>query len=319
MTSNNPPPLWRLTSRALGPIAPLGGAGQGIPFYCVHSISGDVTSLQPLARELAADRRVYGIQIPKGRMNAQFAQSVASIAEFYSDALDAFQPEGPLFLGGWSAGSFIALEMAQRLAKRGRDVPLLVALDGFLFRSVHGPRPSELRFYSLFARNLPRWIEEKAARPDAARSIARGIGKKLRRLSPRRPAGGAVPASDVDKFLDTSGWPPEQAAFVKILFDTIERYEPRDYCGRAVVYSARSQHLFWPGQVRGQWQHIARSAEIVDVDGSHVTMIQPPRVASLANHLRRRFAEAEAAVKHAPADVRLDNIPGLGSSAAERA
>ena len=91
-----------------------------------------------LARILGPEQRFYGIQAPPEMHNAEFAVSIESMARYYLEALVAFQPEGPYLLGGWSAGSVIALEMAQLLKVSGRKVELLIALDGA--RST--PRPA---------------------------------------------------------------------------------------------------------------------------------------------------------------------------------
>src|ERR1700722_15747966 len=108
-------PLFRLVAKRGSTIVSLAENGGGSPFYCVHSIGGDVTSFRPLAQILGTERPVYGIQVPRDRLGADFAESIHAIAAYYADALAAFQPEGPLLLGGWSVGAAIALEMAHIL------------------------------------------------------------------------------------------------------------------------------------------------------------------------------------------------------------
>ncbi len=124
-----------------GFIVPLNERGDGPAFYCVHSVGGEAINFRHLSRLLGPEQRFYGIAPPPELRNAQFASSIESIARRYVDALVAFQPEGPYLLGGWSAGSTIALEMAQLLQASGRDVPLLAALDGTPGRTSAPPSP----------------------------------------------------------------------------------------------------------------------------------------------------------------------------------
>src|SRR5215469_18549858 len=135
MAGRSQSPLWRLLDKNAKTLLPLGGQGDGTPLYCIHSISGEVTSFTRMAEKLGTDRRIYGFQAPRDKMSAEFASSVPDIAGHYVEILMAFQPEGPLMLGGWSVGGPIALEMAQQLKARGRTVALLMVVDGILYNS----------------------------------------------------------------------------------------------------------------------------------------------------------------------------------------
>lgn len=289
MSSSANSALWRLTSRKAPTIVRLAGNEKGWPFYCVHSISGDVVSLQRLADELEPGRPIFGFQIPSHRMSDGFGDSVESIAAQYVDLLIAQEPDRPFFLGGWSAGSFIALEMAQILKRRGRPVPLLVALDGFQYgtNAAEGQR----RYYWHIIENLPHWFRNRFA--ETAARPSQTVRKTLRRATARAfsAESSGKRDSNVEKFLDTSVWPAEQAAFVRNLFGIVEKYEAMPYDGPTLVFAARAQHLLRAGQVEVTWRRIAKSAEIIEVEGSHVTMLRDPHVVGLANTLGQRLSE----------------------------
>jgi thioesterase domain-containing protein len=110
------------------------------------------------------------------------------------------------------------------------------------------------------------------------------------------------PRSAVDVFIDTSAWPSEQAAFARALFDALERYEPKEYNGRTLVYASRTQPLFHLLQVDAAWQKISAGTEIVHIDGTHLSILREPRVTVLANDLRCRLASADPASGHALLD-----------------
>ena len=122
--------LWRLAARRSNPIVAFSRNGTSLPFYCVHSIAGDVHILGKLIGALGADQALSRIQVPKEKMRADFAASIETIARDRVKTVLAFQPKGPFVLGGWSTGAIIALEMTQQLTAIGRDIPLLVAFDG---------------------------------------------------------------------------------------------------------------------------------------------------------------------------------------------
>src|SRR6202048_1342848 len=101
-------------------------------FYCVHSVWGVAgTDFLALAQRFEPSIRFYGIQAPPKRMlDIQFGSSVESLANHYAEALVKFQPKGPIVLGGYCVGAIIALEMADNLRARGREVGPLIVIDG---------------------------------------------------------------------------------------------------------------------------------------------------------------------------------------------
>ena len=303
--------LWRLTARNADIIVPLGGQGGGCPFYCVHSISGEVNSFHCLAKEVGQDRRIYGFQVPAHRMTSEFGNSVESIAEHYVELLLAREPRTKFFLSGWSAGSFIALEMAQILRRRGRETPLLIALDGFQFKTrVASEQPNYL---SNLLRNVPHWLEDTLA-TDRKRGLIQRVQKRMRRAIALSPSSKRTSErlSTVERLLETSAWPEAQTAFVRSLFDIVEKYEAKPYHGPLLVFAAKAQHFFRAGQVEFTWKRISKSAEVIRTDGSHVTMLQEPRVANLAKSLRERLAAFDQRVQHAELPPTLENAAGAG-------
>jgi len=284
--------LWRLVTKRGKAIVPLGGSGDGLPFYCVHSIGGEVTSLRRLAQVLGADRHVYGIQVPRDKLGGEFGASVHAIAECYADLLTAFQPEGPFLLGGWSAGSVIALETAQILRKRGREVSLLVVLDGLLRNSGGGMSAWNPLYQLKLVRNVPRWFSAKVAAGWRARDFAVHMRRRAAALAASLfgRLSGASPGAAADAFLDMSGWPRDQTEFAAALYAALEVYRPEPYDGRVLVYAAITEPLFNLSQVIATWSKIANVVESKTVEGTHVTMIGEPHVTGLAADLRKRMA-----------------------------
>jgi thioesterase domain-containing protein len=292
MTQDRNALLWRLVSKRTGCIVALGGDGERAPFYCVHSIGGEVGSLLPRANALGDERRVYGIQVPRERLGAEFASSVAAMADYYVDILTAFQPEGPFLLGGWSTGSVIALEMAQKFRQRGRNAEALIVLDGILYNTGAGISRRNPLYYWKLAANLPRWIAGNLLEGWGPVGIAKRVGRELKLLTALVGVGrrSIPPGSSVDAFIDTSGWPPEQAAFARAMCCAQESYCPEPYDGRVLLFTSKTQPLLHLLQVETTWRKVAAHLEAEHIDGTHLSMVRMPRVIYLANRIREMLA-----------------------------
>src|SRR5215472_12715262 len=102
-------------------------------FYCAHHLTGaaGATDYGALAGSMEGRVRFFGIQAPPVMMaQPDFGASIETLAARYAAMVARFQPRGPLFFGGWSAGAVVALEIAQQMKAEGRDVKLLAAFDG---------------------------------------------------------------------------------------------------------------------------------------------------------------------------------------------
>lgn len=288
-------PLWRLVARKSSPITALTNGAIGPAFYGIHCLFGGVTHFYPLARLLGPEQKFYGIQAPIEKLNARFAASVESMAQYYADALCAFQPEGPLVLGGWSAGSAIALEVAQQLKARGREVPLLVVIDGPLWNTGGGISAWNPLYYWKLARNLPRWIAAKLLESRSFGDLKWRVRAKLkvgRKLAMATFRGESTRYGHmVAGFMDVESMPEAQVSFMKAVFNALYEYTPKQYTGPVLVYAATTQPLHHLFQVETVWAKIAARIEVVPINGTHRTIVGEPHVIALADDLRRRLAE----------------------------
>lgn len=271
-------------------IAPLNDVGSGAPFYCVHSIGGGATEFQYLARMLGPNQRFYAIQAPTKRRNAEFAESIQAMSSYYVDELVKFQPDGFFLLGGYSAGATIALEMAQQLVVRGREVRLLVVLDGELFNTGAEMSPVHPLYWLKLLGNVPRWLLHellKNRRRFASKWPDRLRSRVLERRQTARSASHAV-----EQFLDLDRFSATHAAFIKQLYDTQLAYVPLRYSGPALVFVAKTHALFRLRQVRAAWSKIAPLSEISEVDCTHVSMMRMPHGWSVASRLRKAIEDS---------------------------
>ncbi len=271
-------------------IAPLNDVGSGASFYCVHSIGGGATEFQYLARMLGPNQRFYAIQAPTKRRNAEFAGSIQAMSSYYVDELVKFQPDGFFLLGGYSIGATIALEMAQQLTARGREVRLLVVFDGELFNTGAEMSLVHPLYWLKLLRNVPGWLVHELVK-NRSRFASKWLDRLRSRALDRRPAARS-PSHAVEQFLNLDRFSAAHAAFIKKLYDTQLAYVPLRYPGPVLVFVAKTHALFRLRQVRAAWSKIAPLSEILEVNGTHVSMMRMPHGWSLATRLRKAIEDS---------------------------
>ena len=274
--------------RTFSSLVPLASNGDGPVLYCVHSVGGEAMSFRHLAGLLGPQQRVYGIQVPPEKRTAEFASSMEAMASYYVQELTAFQPQGPYFLGGWSFGSTLALEMAQQLEASGRHVALVVALDGAPSNTGAGTSLWNPLYYGKLLCNFPRWVVDDLMVDFSVQSAVSRVRAKLASLGTTAGAGQrqAVPFPQVEGFMNTADFSKDYVAFMNAVYAALHRYVPRAYAGRVLLYQAKTQPLYHLLEVDRAWGRIARHLEVVKVRGTHISLVREPHVRPIAAHLR---------------------------------
>jgi thioesterase domain-containing protein len=267
-------------------------------FYCVHSASGVAgTDFLDLARRLEPSIRFYGIQAPPKLMpDVEFGNSLESLAEYYATALASFQPEGPLLLGGYCVGAVIALAMADKLRALGRELGPLLAIDGVPENTGAALSRWKLRYWYELIRNVRGWMSHgDLMRSRTLHSLlwsisnnASAIGKGAIGLRRGQKLGGGYA---IDGIMDVSRYPPVHKSFVNRLFQALFAYSPKRYPAKVIVYEATVKPLLYLPQIGRIWQTIAQESAVVEVVGTHISMMHEPYVDALANDMRKRITD----------------------------
>src|ERR1700677_3918032 len=213
-------------------ILPLNDNGTGPAFYCVHSITGAATGFCPMAKMLGPKQRFFGIQTPTNKRNAEFASSIETISRYYVDRLTSFQPEGNFILAGHSVGAVIALEMAQQLRARGREVSLVVVFDGELFNTGAEISFRNPLYWLKLALNVPRWIRDFLMVEFTFKTFCQTVLNKAiaaGRITKAKTSGqGLSSGHAVEGFINLSNCTPGHAEFMKALYETQFAYVPKE-------------------------------------------------------------------------------------------
>ena len=288
----------RYSQRAISPVneCALLGNSKHPAFYCVHSVSGVAgTDFLDLAERLGPSIRFYGVQAPPKLIpDVEFGKSVDSIAEYYTNALVEFQPTGPFMLGGYCVGAVIALAIAEKLRARGREIGPLVAIDGVPENIRVAPWRWEPMYVRELLRNIYGWFNHaEVMRSRSLQSLAWSISKNLSALGKgflgmdraRKLRGGYA----VESIMDVSRFQPVHVSFINRLFNALFAYKVSEYTGHVVVYEAAVKPLLQLPQIGRKWRKLAPNVEVVEIVGTHNTMMHAPYVDVLAKDLRERI------------------------------
>ncbi len=269
-------------SRSLSQLVPLGPTvharhGGDPPFICFPGCTsgyegfiGNALSLVPLARALGVGNRFYGVSLADPPPGDTFAEVLPACAERFLSDLMLEVPRGPYFVGGYSVGGLVAVEVARRLLAAGMEVGLLVLFD------VHGPgfptyrgRVERIRKHCANMRHL------------SAVGMLNYLSEKIRARM-RRSAGDR-------QFLNRS-----HATIWKSYGSYLNDLPP--YPGRITLLRAAIQpdlvYACYDDPTNG-WGSIAEGGvEVIDVPGNHVSMFDGTHLPALANVLSDRLRDA---------------------------
>ncbi len=242
-------------------VFPLRLEGSGTPFFCVAAFDGALLPLWDLARRLG--RPAYSF-VPHGvERRALPDRTIELAAARYASAVRAIQPAGPYLVGGYSFGGLVAYEMARQLRAEGVDVALLALLDP--------ASPARTG-----------WPEGPLSRPSDGNVSA--LRRRVRR------ARGAIVNPLAAASAGIVRWSPQRQsrAYLCLGERMRGRYRPGTYDGSTLVLRSAGN---------GGWSAesglLTGLTHLVDVPGSHLTMLREPHVNTVAAALREALAEAD--------------------------
>jgi thioesterase domain-containing protein/acyl carrier protein len=185
--SHAPPAVRHLVALSPG--------GSRPPIVMVAGIGGYAFTYQKFGRLFSKDQPLYALQaVGLEGEPAEDGRTIEQVAAIYLDEVTRELPTGPIILAGFSFGALAAFELAVRLERIGRQVPLLISFDGFApgYPAIL-PWPSRLKAHALEFAGLPRPQQKEYLR---ARFV--NLRSRVRHLLGR----GAEEAPDVP-FADT--------------------------------------------------------------------------------------------------------------------
>jgi amino acid adenylation domain-containing protein len=237
--------------------------GTGAPIVFVHPIGGQILPYAPLARHLGTGGPVYGLQ-PSGQ-DSHYA-SLAERCAVYAEDLKALSP-GPFYLGGYSLGGVLAMELAHQLTREGRGVRFVFLIDAWVpkpflaGRAKLRHRLSELRRFTWAERGL--WV----------------------RAQMRRLTGSGFEEEDL-----LEGAPLIDATLMRELGEQALLWSPPHYPGPVLLFRAQMDLRGYskPESALG-WDACCPRLEVISVPGHHSDIVAEPTVVHIAREIERRI------------------------------
>lgn len=265
------------------PLVTLQPEGDQTPLFLVHPSGSNLLVYQFLAERLAPDTPVHMLEAPALH---RFG-TVEELAAHYAEAIRATAPHGPYRLGGLSFGGLVAFETARQLTRAGEHVETVTMFES----SLAGPAPTDLSeedllayrtvhfthvFELIFGKRIPLTEDE-----------LRGLGpdKQLEVLYERIDGTfqGEVGTGLLRRTVED----------VQHVRELIRAYRPGPYDDPVHLFiglEPMPPHLNDPEFYRGDralgWDAHLPDLRIVDTPGNHLTLLNPPHVDALAQHMR---------------------------------
>jgi amino acid adenylation domain-containing protein len=113
-------------------VVPLKQGSHAAPIWLIHPAGGTVFCYRKLADKLDADRPVYAIQSPEIAGLASDSYHFDMLCRRYAEDIVRLQPDGSVYLAGWSMGGALSFGIAQILEEAGRDIGWVGMFDTML-------------------------------------------------------------------------------------------------------------------------------------------------------------------------------------------
>jgi amino acid adenylation domain-containing protein len=263
--------------------------GSGRPFFLVHPIGGDVLCYIHLARQLGAERAVYGLQVPD-RVASGAETTIEERAASYLLHLRMVQPSGPYSLAGWSMGGVLAFEMARQLELAGESVAFLGLLDTFAPGSSKGRRTSAIggELVALFAQDLaPLSGIGLLTLPEGFGRLS--VDEALGWLSAEVKQLDLLPPGLEGRYLEQS------FRMFAAHYRALGRYVGGSYSSPLVLYRAAEPSAPTASDPTLGWQSLlGRPIEVHSVPGDHYSLLSRAHAEGLAALLLEQLDRVEA-------------------------
>jgi thioesterase domain-containing protein len=206
-----------------------------------------------LRQHLGPDQPLYSFGAHWHGAHLSLDATIEEMAEERLAELRSLQPSGPYFIGGYSMGVPIALEMAQRLLRQGEQVPMLFVLDP-PYRNrreealVHGPPKTlaqklRIQFRALLEEPPAGWLRHLATEIRAQLRHRVLEPMKLARVGAMRRIGLDVPETLWHHYVGS------------IYLRARGRYVHAPYDGDVVIFSGGSDVA---AETLSSWRELVR-------------------------------------------------------------
>lgn len=237
-------------------------AGTKLPIFFIHGGMGTVLPFYELAGQIDSARPIYAL--------AGGGSSIEALARAYLAEVRRAQPDGPYVLCGWSMGGSIAYEMGRQLHAAGQARTRVIMLDSWC--PAQGESFSEidsLREFSVALLDQPLLSEPAGEKVDEWLTSLLSQGKHIKKLAENTQLG------EIKRLYET------YCSNVRAWF----AYKPVSYPANLTLFRAAESLARYDAPLLGWERLTGLPLNVLDVPGSHYTLLREPHVRELAGWL----------------------------------
>lgn len=279
-------------------VTPFQAQGNKSPFFGIHGHEGGVLFWRDLVSALPPDQPFFALQAQGVDGYLPALTNIHDMASLYLDAVRKIQPSGPYYIGGYSMGGEIALEMAQQLIKMGERVNLLVMFETAnpARLDVLPPSASGAPAHSLDVNAGGCWIQKKVNRYRKrlyGLNVQEGVLRILRDMTYHIKSFWNLSFS---KLYLSWGWRIPDRLLIQYLRISHSRalhsYQPKYYPGKITLFRASESVASNPVDSPVGWRAFAGGGfDMFLFDGDH-NLLNGDCVNEIAQKLIECLAEA---------------------------
>jgi amino acid adenylation domain-containing protein len=259
--------------------------GERAPLFVIHGWGGTVWGFVDLARALAPDRPVYGLQAPGVEWQRPPQGSVREMAAGYAEQILQMRPEGMIHLVGYSAGGWYAHAVAEALLERGAVVGLFAVMDTNATTQIHRRIGLFLlleRLYSRFGKSVAGLLNLSGE--ESRFGYLQGRMRALNALLDRYLHIGVEGSMAADDIVGAQG---SSDPFVLLLKHS---YRPRRLPIKAAIFAPEPSL----GRLRFLWRFYARAGvSLYPIFSDHFDFYRPELMDELAAALESALKRVE--------------------------
>jgi len=272
------------------PIVPLQTTGSKPPLFLIHPGNGEILVLVNLAKYFRNDRPLYALRARGFDNGERCFGSVEEIVTTYVGAIRRRQSRGPYFIAGYSLGCRIAFEIAKKLEGAGEQLAFLGCIDFIPCYDATGVTFSMAAGLALVL-DLISWERYEEINSQIYPVPPPGVDPceyVLRFASPQRMAEIDL---DAQRFRTWARVAQETEQLLLTHLTTGKVKAMTVFCSGGMALAeplTEDLRANWRSELL-RWREFVDNLKLVDVAGSHHSLMGPQHVASFQAVLRNEI------------------------------
>ncbi len=255
---------------------------EGDVLFIVAAASGVVLELCDLAQLISFPGKIIGLQLPGLAGEAEPLSSIDAIAEYHKAKILSYAPCGKIHIMGYSFGGIITLELARKLSQTNCTIGLVGILDSTCSEK-YWPKLEWIK--AAIERIKRKSVELKKAHSfKDGWSFAMHCANIAWKYVQRRFRPSTEPIVTTDSSYYIGGLDPYFQRVRDANIVAFETHNPRFYDGKAVLFRSElgDPNACDPFAI---WKRKVADLKLVNVPGTHATMVRKPCVQKLAKEI----------------------------------